>query len=204
MRLVTLRTAAGTRAARVDGDEAVELAYPDVAAALAAHPDLRGLGNDGLVAAGAVRHPLAGADLAPLVPRPSKVFCLGLNYAGHIQEMGRERPGHPALFGKFPLALIGARDDLVLPAVSERVDWEVELCLVIGRPVRHAGPDEAAAIAGYTVANDISMRDWQRRTTQFLQGKTFEHSTPVGPALVTLDELPGGGSGPRAALRGRR
>jgi acylpyruvate hydrolase len=191
MRLVTLRTAGGTRAGRVDGDEVIELAYPDVAAALAADPDLTGLDDS----QGAARHQLAEADLAPLVPHPSKVFCLGLNYASHIEEMGHDAPSHPTLFGKFPRALIGARDDIVLPAVSERVDWEVELCLVIGRPVRHAqGAEAAAAIAGYTVANDVSMRDWQRRTSQFLQGKTFERSTPVGPALVTLDELPGGGA----------
>jgi acylpyruvate hydrolase len=192
MRLVTLRTAEGTRAGRVDGDDVVELGYPDVAAALAADPDLSGLAAGG---ARAGRVPLAEADLAPLVPHPAKVFCLGLNYASHIEELGHDRPEHPTLFGKFPRALIGAHDDIVLPAVSDMVDWEVELCLVIGRPVRHAGPGQAAAaIAGYTVANDVSMRDWQRRTSQYLQGKTFEGSTPVGPALVTLDELAGGGA----------
>jgi hypothetical protein len=126
MRLVTLRTAEGTRAGRVDGDDVVELGYPDVAAALAADPDLSGLTAGG---ARAGRVPLAEADLAPLVPRPAKVFCLGLNYASHIEELGHERPEHPTLFGKFPRALIGARDDIVLPTVSEAVDWEVELCL---------------------------------------------------------------------------
>jgi acylpyruvate hydrolase len=87
-------------------------------------------------------------------------------------------------------ALLGARDDLVLPAVSDRVDWEVELGVVIGRAIYRASRDEAAAaIAGYTVTNDVSMRDWQNRTLQWLQGKMFERSAPVGPYLVTGDEV---------------
>ena len=108
--------------------------------------------------------------------------------------MGNELPEYPTLFAKYAPSLVGAHDDIVLPRVSEKVDWEAELAVVIGRPVRHAGPDEAlAAIAGYAVLNDVSMRDWQNRTKQFLQGKTFEHSTPLGPWLVTPDELPDGG-----------
>src|SRR6185503_10819945 len=87
-------------------------------------------------------------------------------------------------------ALIGAHDDIVLPTVSSSVDWEAELAVVIGAPVRHASAAEAdAAIAGYSVLNDVSVRDFQRRTSQFLQGKTFEASTPVGPWLVTKDEV---------------
>jgi acylpyruvate hydrolase len=189
MRLVTVRTAEGTRAGRVEGGEIVELDWPDVAAVLAANPDLAPVADlDG------PRRPLDGADLAPLVPRPSKIICLGLNYASHIKEMGRELPRYPTMFAKFPRALIGAHDDIVLPAVSDQTDWEVELAFVIGRPVRHASAAEAeAAIAGYTVMNDVSVRDWQNRTIQFLQGKFFEGTTPLGPALVTPDELPGGG-----------
>jgi acylpyruvate hydrolase len=188
MRLVTLRTAEGTRAGRVEGDEIVELDWPDVAAVLAANPDLAPVADlDG------ARRPLDGADLAPLVPRPSKIICLGLNYASHIKEMGRELPKYPTMFAKFPRALIGAYDDITLPLVSDETDWEVELAFVIGRPVRHASAAEAeAAIAGYTVMNDVSVRDWQNRTIQFLQGKFFEGTTPLGPALVTADELPGG------------
>src|SRR5207248_157749 len=91
-------------------------------------------------------------------------------------------------------------DPIVLPGLSDSVDWEVELALVIGRSVRHAPPDEAAAaIAGFTVANDISVRDWQYRTLQWLQGKTFERSTPVGPWLVTPDEV--GGVAPDLEVR---
>jgi acylpyruvate hydrolase len=117
------------------------------------------------------------------------VICVGLNYRAHIAETGREPPEYPTLFAKFADSLLGARDDLVLPSVSERVDWEAELGVIIGRPLYRATADQAAAaIAGYTVVNDVSMRDWQRRTSQFLAGKMFEHSTPAGPYLVTPDE----------------
>jgi acylpyruvate hydrolase len=96
------------------------------------------------------------------------------------------------LFTKVREALIGARDDIILPPESQQVDWEAELALVIGTSTRHASPDEAArAIAGFTVANDISMRDWQYRAVEWLPGKTWEHATPVGPWLVTPDELGG-------------
>ncbi len=186
MRLVTFRTAGGTQAGRVDGDEVVGLGFPDVGALLASGPDWRQTAGDGAGATVA----RAEADLAPLVVAPRKIICVGLNYASHIQEMGRELPSYPTIFAKFALSLIGARDPIALPAVSEKVDWEVELAVVIGRPVRHA--DEAGAreaIAGFTILNDISVRDWQNRTTQFLQGKTFESTTPLGPELVTLDEI---------------
>jgi acylpyruvate hydrolase len=124
------------------------------------------------------------------VPRPGKIICVGLNYRAHILETGREPPQYPTLFAKFAETLTGPRDELVLPSVSEKVDWEVELGVIIGRPVYRATPAEAAAaIAGYTVVNDVSMRDWQSRTLQWLQGKAFERSTPAGPYLVTPDEV---------------
>jgi acylpyruvate hydrolase len=190
MRLVTIRTANGTRAGRVDGDRVVELDAPDIGGLLSDLDWARAA-----AAAGGAEHALAGAGLATLVTRPSKVICLGLNYASHIKEMGLEPPKYPTLFPKFPGTLIGARDPILLPKVSEQVDWEVELGVVIGRPARHVSGDEAAAaIAGYTVINDVSVRDYQSHTTQFLAGKVFERTTPVGPALVTLDELPGGGA----------
>src|SRR5262249_2171876 len=129
---------------------------------------------------------------APVVPRPGKIICQGLNYRDHILEMAHELPRHPTLFAKYADALIGARDDIWLPAASEAVDWEAELAVVVGRTVRHAGRAEAeAAIAGFTVANDVSMRDWQYRSLEWLQGKTWEHATPVGPWLVTPDEVGG-------------
>jgi acylpyruvate hydrolase len=184
MRFATIRTQDGTSAARLDRDVLVPLDAADVGELLAA-----GDQGPGRPRAGAAPVPVAEADFAPVVPRPSKVICVGLNYRAHIAETGRELPAYPTLFAKFADSLLGARDDLVLPSVSERVDWEAELGVIIGRPLYRATPDQAAAaIAGYTVVNDVSMRDWQRRTSQFLAGKMFEHSTPAGPYLVTPDE----------------
>lgn len=183
MRLATVRTPDGTRAARLEGDHLVELAAPDVRAVLEA-------GSADTVASTGVVHDVAEADLAPVVPRPDKVLCLGLNYREHILEMGREVPEHPTIFAKAAIALIGARDDIWMPPESAEVDWEAELGLVIGTTVRRASVAEArAAIAGYTVVNDVSMRDWQMRTPQWIAGKTWEHATPVGPWLVTPDEV---------------
>jgi acylpyruvate hydrolase len=196
MRLATVRTGDGTHAARIEGDTLVELEAADVGELLRA-------GDQAPQLAGAptgAEHALASADLAPVVRHPGKIVCLGLNYEDHIREMGNELPTFPTLFAKFSDALIGARDPIVLPRVSDAVDWEVELACVIGRAVRHASVDDAAAaIAGFTIANDISMRDYQYRTVEFLQGKTFEQSTPLGPWLVTPDEL----GGPRPDLEVR-
>src|SRR3954452_11407702 len=182
MRLVTIRTANGTQAGRLDGDSVVPLGAPDVGAVLEAGVDNVREAGDAVA--------LTDADLAPVIPRPPKIFCLGLNYRSHIEEMGAELPEHPTLFAKFPAALIGARDPIQLPDASNAVDWEAELAFVIGRRVRNASPDDAAdAIAGYTICNDVSMRDWQWRTREWLQGKTWEGTTPLGPPLVPPDEI---------------
>ncbi len=186
MKLVTFRTPDGTRAGRLDGDRVIELDAPDVGALLAGGP----AALTRAAAAQGVGRPLSEADLAPVVPRPEKIVCVGQNYLAHIREMGSEPPRYPTLFAKYRRALIGPRDSIVLPRVSEAIDWEAELAIVIGRPARHLAPDEALdAIAGFTILNDVSVRDYQRRTQQWLQGKTFESTTPVGPALVTRDEI---------------
>ncbi|MGI5272414.1 fumarylacetoacetate hydrolase family protein [Nonomuraea sp. CA-218870] len=191
MKLATLRVDGSTRAVRADGDRLVDLGAADLGAFLAR--------DDWAAAAAAVdadaatTYPALGADFAPVVPRPSKVVCVGLNYRTHIQEMGRDLPRHPTLFAKFADSLIGAADDIVLPPETAEFDWEVELAVVIGAPVRRArGAAAEAAIAGFTVLNDITCRDWQFRTREWLQGKTWDSSTPVGPYVVTPDELPGG------------
>ncbi|GAA5156449.1 fumarylacetoacetate hydrolase family protein [Amycolatopsis dongchuanensis] len=187
MKLATLRTAEGTRAVRVEGDRYAELGAPHVGAWLSQ--------EDWRARAEAItpERPLAGADLAPVVPRPGKILCVGLNYRTHILEMGRELPRHPTLFAKFPEALIGPADPIALPPESDAVDWEAELAVVLGATVRRASEAEAAgAIAGFSVLNDITTRDWQYRSPEWLQGKTFEGTTPFGPYLVTPDELPGG------------
>jgi len=186
MRFATIRTPDGTTAARFDGDTLTPLDAPDVGALLAA------AGGPGGVAARAGAAPVlvAEAGFAPVVTSPSKVICVGLNYRTHIQETGRELPEYPTLFAKFAETLTGPYDDIELPEVSDRVDWEAELGVIIGTPVYRASATEAAAaIAGYTVCNDVSMRDFQRRTLQWLAGKMFQATTPAGPYLVTPDEV---------------
>ena len=185
MRLATIRTPAGTRAVRVDDDAAVETGHSDVGALLA-DPGWREVA----AAADGPRHAVDGLDFATLVPSPEKVFCVGLNYRDHIEETGNQPPEYPTLFAKFARTLIGAHDPIQLPADDEstRIDWEAELGVVIGAEVRRASADEAAAaIAGYTVINDVSVRDYQRRTNEWLQGKVWEGTTPVGPYVAVTE-----------------
>ncbi|MER7547999.1 fumarylacetoacetate hydrolase family protein [Actinomadura sp.] len=187
MKIATIRTAEGTRAARLDDGGYVPLDAPDAGALL----EREGWADAAAAASGDALGP--DTALAPVVPQPRKILCVGLNYRKHILEMGRDLPEHPTLFAKFAEALIGPADDIQLAPESSAVDWEAELALVIGRTVRRATEREAAdAIAGFTVMNDVTMRDWQFRTREWLQGKTFEGTTPLGPVLVTPDELPGG------------
>jgi len=189
MRLATLRTGDTTIAVRIGPTEAVQIdGFTDIGTLLA-NPDWRDLAA---AAAGPARAlaELADADWAPVVPAPSKIVCVGLNYRNHILEMGRDLPEHPTLFAKYPEALIGPYDAIVLPEyASHAVDWEAELAVVIGRTTRRVSLQEAAdAIAGYSVLNDVTMRDYQYRTPEWFQGKTFEGTTPFGPVLVTPDE----------------
>lgn len=137
---------------------------------------------------------LDGAVEGLPLPSPGKVVCCGLNYADHIAETGREQPSHPTLFAKYADTLVGPSDDVVVPAGTQ-ADWEAELAVVVGAVLSGADRAEAAAgIAGYTVANDVSLRDWQYRTTQWFQGKAWDRTTPVGPVVVTPDQVdPGAG-----------
>jgi acylpyruvate hydrolase len=170
---------------RIDGDVATECAADDLGALLAS-----GDWEATARAADGPRHAVSDLSYGPVVPRPGKIICVGLNYRSHILEMGRELPEYPTLFAKYPEALIGALDPLVLPAESEQVDWEAELAVIVGRQVRHAdAATAAAAVAGYSVINDVTLRDWQFRTREWLQGKTFEATAPFGPHLVTPDEV---------------
>ena len=184
MRLATIRDGGTTQAVRADGDVAVGVGAADVAEVLR-WPDWRAR----CAAADGRRYPVDGLSFAPVVIAPEKIVCVGLNYRAHILEMGRDLPRHPTLFAKYSRALVGARDDVILPAASERMDWEAELALIIGAQARNADGDQSAgAIAGYTVLNDVTARDWQYRTPQWLQGKTFEATTPIGPWLVTAED----------------
>ncbi|MGO4804674.1 fumarylacetoacetate hydrolase family protein [Arthrobacter sp. 2MCAF15] len=189
MRLLTLRTANGTVAVRQDGDTLTEIdGFVDVGELLRT-ADWEATAK----AASGATHALNGADLAAVVPSPGKIICVGHNYRNHIKEMGREVPEFPTLFAKYAESLIGPNDDLALPQESDAVDWEAELAVVIGKTGRRISEADAADhIAGYAVLNDVSMRDYQFRTIQWLQGKTWEKSTPFGPALVTKDEFSAG------------
>jgi acylpyruvate hydrolase len=189
MRLLTIRTAGGTRAVRQDDDTLTEInGFADVGALLK-DPAW----EERARAATGPTHSLSQADLAPVVPEPSKIICVGHNYRNHIKEMGREIPEYPTLFAKYQESLIGPMDDLALPAESTTVDWEAELAVIIGKQGRRISEADAGHhIAGYSVLNDVSMRDYQFRTIQWLQGKTWEKSTPFGPALVTTDEFTAG------------
>ena len=184
MKLITYRTDGATRAGLLEADQVRPLPYASVDEVLRT-TTLEAAANEAEAAV-----PLSEVSIAPLVSRPGKIVCLGKNYAAHVEEMGREAPDFPTLFAKFPSTLAGANDTIPKPHESEQFDWEVELAVVIGRPIRRADPQEAlAAVAGYTVSNDFSARDWQFRTGEWLQGKAFDRTTPLGPALVTPDEL---------------
>jgi acylpyruvate hydrolase len=138
----------------------------------------------------AAAFPAAEAVFRPVVPHPGKIICVGLNYRAHATETQRDPPDHPVLFTKFATTLTGPFDDVPCPAESEAVDYEGELAVVIGRRCRRiAEADALSAVLGYTIANDVTMRDWQDRSPQWLQGKAWDATTPLGPHLVTPDEF---------------
>ena len=134
--------------------------------------------------------PVEALRFRTVIPAPGKVICVGLNYVAHAAEAGRDVPDYPVLFTKFASSLTGPRDDVPCPPESRAIDYEGELAIVIGERARRVGRDAALAhVAGCTVANDVTMRDYQNKTHQWLPGKAWDASTPVGPELVTLDEV---------------
>jgi acylpyruvate hydrolase len=182
MRLGTVRRNGSTQAFRQEDGVTTYLPVEDIGALLRADGWRSLAGEQG-------PEPDAGS-LAQPVLRPGKILCAGLNYYAHAEEVGQEVPKYPAIFTKFANALVGPADDIILPAASSKIDWEAELAIVIGSKVRRA--DEAAAraaILGYTVLNDVSVRDWQGRTSEWFQGKNWDRMTPWGPVIVTADEL---------------
>ncbi|MBD0862303.1 fumarylacetoacetate hydrolase family protein [Gordonia sp. zg691] len=186
MKLITLDLGGTTVAARVDGDSYVEITGHRDVGSLLAHEEWRSIA----AAADGARHAAGGVRRAMLGASPSKIMCVGLNYRGHIEEMGRELPEYPTVFAKFPDTLCGPDDPVIAVKDDPALDWEGELVVVIGKTVYREGEAAAAAaIAGYTIANDISMRSWQYRSQEWLQGKIWARSTPVGPVLVTPDEF---------------
>jgi acylpyruvate hydrolase len=185
MRFASVTHQGRSFAVKIDGEEAVPLT--DISELGAATPA-------SLLAApplyDKVTFPVSELTYRPVIPNPSKVLCVGLNYLAHIQETQNKEHEYPVLFPKFASSLVGGYDDVQRPPESTEVDYEGELAVVIGERVRRVAPGDAlAAVAGYTVANDITMRDYQYKTPQYLQGKAWESSTPLGPWLVTPDEV---------------
>lgn len=134
---------------------------------------------------------LSEAKLLAPIPRPRKLICVGLNYRDHAEETGSEIPKVPTIFNKFATSVIGPGAPIVLPKVSHAPDYEAEFAFVIGRGGRRiAGGDWKQHVFGYTIVNDVSARDYQRATTQWLMGKTFDTFAPMGPWIVTADEIP--------------
>lgn len=133
-----------------------------------------------------------GARFGPCIKRPSKIVCVGLNYAKHAAETGASNPAEPILFFKATTALCGPNDDVVIPKRSEKTDWEVELAVVIGKRASYVGLDEAMDyVAGYALHNDYSERAWQlERGGQWVKGKSADTFAPLGPYLVTKDDVP--------------
>ena len=147
--------------------------------------------------------PLDAVRLLPVVPNPTKVVCVGLNYRDHIVETKRDFPTYPVMFPKYASSLLGAHDEIALPPESTEIDYEGELAVVIGRPGRRiAEADALNHVLGYTVANDLTMRDYQYKTHQWMQGKAWDASTPVGPTIVTPDEIDITRSGIRTIVNG--
>ena len=130
-------------------------------------------------------------EMAPVIPNPGKIICIGMNYLAHIKEMGRERPAWPTLFTRFSDSLVGHARPIIRPCASKHYDFEGELAVVIGKQARHVKADRALEyVAGYACFLDGSLRDFQRHTSQFVAGKNFRHSGAFGPWLVTTDEIP--------------
>ncbi len=198
MRFVSYQHAGTTAVGVREGDSVVPLAGIREIGADTPLSMLREAPRD---TAGAVA--FAEVRLLPVVPRPEKIVCVGLNYRAHQAESKRADSDYPVLFTKFPGSLIGARDEIVRPPEAEFFDYEAELAVVIGeRGRRIPEADALDHVLGLSVANDVTVRDYQYRTHQWLQGKAWDDSTPIGPDIVTLDEADGSAGRIRCVVNG--
>ncbi len=194
MKLATFTHAGATRIGVVDGDEMVDLSVAapelpqEMIAFLEAGPEAMeaaraALGNGARIA-------LADVKLEAPIARPPKFLAVGLNYADHVAESGMESPEHPTIFNKQSTCVTGPTDPVHVPKASHVLDYEGELGFVIGRRGRHVSRDDAADyIAGYLVVDDVTVRDWQFRTPTWTMGKSFDTHGPIGPWIVTTDEI---------------
>lgn len=143
-----------------------------------------------LAASGAAGIPVDQVTLLAPVPRPGKILAIGLNYADHVAESGMDTPADQLWFAKMTTAVTGPFSDIELPKVSHRLDYEGEMVFIVGQRCRHLTAETAKqAIFGYCIGNDVSVRDWQLRTSQFILGKSFDTHSPFGPWIVTADEI---------------
>ena len=190
MQLVTFSHEGSTRTGRLDGDTVVDLAAAGLPADMLAL--LEG-GDDALSRARDADGPRIETDQLRLeapIARPPKILAVGLNYADHIEETGRDTPKVPIIFNKQSLSASGPFDPIHLPRASHRLDYEGELGLVIGRACRHVPRERAhEVVAGYVVVNDVSVRDWQVKSPTMMMGKSWDTHCPFGPAIVTPDEV---------------
>ena len=195
MKLVTFSHGGAKRIGVADGEAIVDLAAGapalprEMVAFLEAGPEALAAAQAAL--ARGPRVPLAEARLEAPIGRPPKFLGVGLNYADHVAESGLETPKHPTIFNKQSTCVVGPYDAVQLPRASHVLDYEGELGFVIGRRCRHVSRDDAAdVIAGYLVVNDVTVRDWQLRIPTWTMGKSFDTHGPIGPWIVTPDELP--------------
>jgi 2-keto-4-pentenoate hydratase/2-oxohepta-3-ene-1,7-dioic acid hydratase in catechol pathway len=198
MRLATLNTPRGPRPAALVGDRYVDLVAADPALpanvrGLLADPAILAAARAAAARPGSASVQATEAKLHAPIHDPQKIVCVGLNYRDHAVESKMAIPREPVLFSKFPSALVGHGEPIVAPKVSTKVDYEAELVIVVGKRGRHI-PETAAMdhVAGYSVGHDVSARDWQleKDGKQWMVGKTFDTFAPVGPTLVTKDEVP--------------
>ena len=195
MKLVTFTHNNYSRFGAIDGDEIIDgVGECDLPTAMmnflaAGEPALQAMRKR--IASGNHRIPLAEVKLQAPIPRPGKFLAIALNYPDHIAETGRDRPEYPSFFSKLSTCVIAHGDAIQRPKVSDKLDYEGELAFIIGKRCRHVPIEQAhEVIAGYTIANDVSVRDWQHRSPTFTVGKSFDTCGPLGPWLVTKDEIP--------------
>ena len=194
MKLVSFETAGETRIGIVSGESVIDLAIAapdlprDMPALIAAWPTA---GQKVRTLSGTEpHHRLADLHLLAPVPHPKKVIAIGLNYADHIAETGREPPKEQVWFPKMSNAVNGPYDPIQKPKASDKVDYEAELVFVVGKRCKHVSTADAPGMVfGYCAGNDVSVRDWQFRTPQYMLGKSFDTHAPFGPWIVTADEI---------------
>ena len=203
MKLMMFQKGAGASLGVVDGDHVIDLAATDASlpktllALIEAGPAaLAAVKAAAAKAPPSAKLPLASVEPALPIARPPKFICVGLNYLEHAKEGGHAPPTYPSFFPRWSNSLLAAGQPVVRPKVSIQLDYECELTIVIGRGGRNISEAKALDhVFGYTIFNDVSVRDYQRKTSQWLAGKNFDATGPLGPVVVTADALPAGASG---------